>query len=92
MAVIHMDGLTLPELEIVTDALLAYAESTVNFIERLQCLLDEAGWVVPGRHLRQEALLAIRGDSHPHAPRRVARLIPRVGSCLVPDLWNGLAL
>jgi predicted nucleic-acid-binding protein len=33
MAVAHMDGLTLPEPEIVTDALLAYAESTVDFID-----------------------------------------------------------
>lgn len=33
MAVTHMDGLMLPELEIVTDALLAYAESTVDFID-----------------------------------------------------------
>ncbi|MCJ7797244.1 MAG: PIN domain-containing protein, partial [Thermoleophilia bacterium] len=33
MAVAHMDGLVLPELEIVTDALLAYAESTVDFVD-----------------------------------------------------------
>jgi predicted nucleic acid-binding protein len=33
MAVAHMDGLTLPELDIVTDALLAYAQSNVDFID-----------------------------------------------------------
>ena len=33
MAVAHMDGLILPELETLTDALLAYGESNVDFID-----------------------------------------------------------
>jgi hypothetical protein len=33
MAVAHMDGLTLPELDIVTDGLLAYAQSNVDFTD-----------------------------------------------------------
>lgn len=33
LAAAHMDGLVLPELDIVTDALLAYAESNVDFID-----------------------------------------------------------
>ena len=33
LAVAHTDGLILPELDIVTDALLAYAQSSVDFID-----------------------------------------------------------
>jgi predicted nucleic acid-binding protein len=33
MAVAHMDGLLLPELETVTDALMAFAESNVDFVD-----------------------------------------------------------
>ena len=44
MAVIHMDGLMLPELEIVTDALLAYAESAVDFIDAYNaCWMRQVG-------------------------------------------------
>jgi predicted nucleic acid-binding protein len=44
MAVIHMDGLTLPDLEIVTDALLAYAESAVDFIDAYNaCWMRQVG-------------------------------------------------
>lgn len=33
LAAAHMDGLTLPERDVVTDALLAYADSNVDFID-----------------------------------------------------------
>ena len=44
MAVAHMDGLLLPELETLTEALLAYAESNVDFIDAYNaCWLKQRG-------------------------------------------------
>ncbi|MBU2603172.1 MAG: PIN domain-containing protein [Actinobacteria bacterium] len=40
LAVAHMDGLALPESDIITEALLEYAESNVDFIDAYN-----AGWI-----------------------------------------------
>ena len=44
MAVSHVDGLILPELDVVTDALLAYAEANVDFIDAYNaCWMRQRG-------------------------------------------------
>ncbi len=40
LAVVHMEGLSLPGCDIITEALLEYAESSVDFIDAYN-----AGWI-----------------------------------------------